>query len=414
MTWASRHRASLFACGVLLGLIAEQMVLFAAPLLIYGERNDVALLGVAFAVEWLPALLAYPFAGLIADRVGGRRLFLSANTVRAVALGAVAVICLIEPALTTIVLILNGALMSLMVAPVRMAVEKVVPEIASGDELPKTQALVQNMELVAMALGPACAVVAAALFGKIWLLGLAAGLLVGALFCWRLLPLVPVSFRLTDDRTLRGTLTELRLGWSLLFGIRPVVLLAALNFSINLVFATTLSANAAVVTGVLHAPEWSFGLLNACAGLVGLVNLLATSRLLKVFSVYGIGLLGFSLLNLGLFVVGIAPSFVLYAPAFIGALAGVAYFNVFNRTQRIKVIPREHLGKVMGPFYLLNLLSYPLGGLLIATLGASLGPQLIITVMAVGLSLVGATLLPLVIRSFRLALAAPGGQVVPL
>ncbi|MFD3537940.1 MFS transporter [Streptomyces sp. NPDC058662] len=398
-----RLRRVRFAGGVLLGLMAEQLILFSVPLLIFQDSGEVSMLGLAYALEWLPALLVYPFAGLIADRDGGTRLFSRANTARGLLLGSAVVLCLLVPSWTIGVLMANGALLALLVAPVRMSIEKTVPQLATEEELPRTQALFQNMELLAMALGPGLAVVAVMVVGKIWLLSIAAVMFLAAAACWRKLPR---GTRTPGAGTVRGNLGELALGWKLLLGNRPVVLLAGLNFSINLVFATMLGANAAVVTDVFHAPESSFALLNMLVGITGLANLLITPRLLKRFGVGLLGVVGYTALCVCLLILGLAPSFLVYAPAFVIALCGVAYFNVFNRTERVKVIPQQHLGKVMGPFFLIGLLSYPIGGVLISTVGASIGPQRLVAGLAVLLSLFGAVVLPLTIRSFRRAFAA--------
>ncbi|MET9834563.1 MFS transporter [Streptomyces sp. NPDC006385] len=407
---AARAQRVLFAGGVLLGLTAEQVVLFSVPLLIYQETGNVSTLGIAYAVEWLPCLLAYAFAGVLADRDGGPRLFFRANTGRALVLACAVVLCLARPSWTTAVLMVNGALLATLVAPVRMAIEKVVPQLAKGDDLAKTQALVQNTELLAQALGPGLAMGAVVVLGKLWLLGLAAAMFAVAALCWLPLPR-PVrdpAPAAADGATgtARATLAELALGWRLLAGNRPVMLLACVNFSINLVFATVLGANAAVVTGVLKAPESSFALLNMCVGVAGFLNLMLTPVLLKRFDVRFVGALGFTVLCAALLVLGLAPSFGVYGTAFVLGMCGVAYFNIFNRTQRVRVIPKEHLGKVMGPFFLLNLLSFPIGGLLISAFGASLGPQRLVAVLALLLTAFGAVLLPLTMRSFRTALAA--------
>lgn len=398
----SLHRG-LFATGVLLGLIAEQVVLFAVPLLIFQDTGDVSTLGFAFALEWLPGLLAYPFAGLIADRDGGARLFSRVSVGRAAVLGLVVVIVVAEPGWTTAALMTNGALLSILAAPVRMSVEKMVPQVARGEKLATTQSLVQNMELLAMALGPALAAVAVLVLGKVWLLALAAGVFLVAAACW--LPLPRQKWQPGNGGGTREILGELGLGWRLLISNRPVRLLAVLNFAINLVFATVLSANAALVTGVFGASESSYGMLNTFVGIVGLGNLLVIPLLLRKLDVHVLGVIGFTALCAALFVAGTASSFAVYGTAFVAGMTGVAYYNVFNRTQRIKVIPQEHLGKVMGPFYLLNLLSYPMAGLLVGTAGEAIEPQDLVTVLAVLLSLFGAVLLPLVMRSFRQVLA---------
>jgi hypothetical protein len=59
----------------------------------------------------------------------------------------------------------------------------------------------------------------------------------------------------------------------------------------------------------------------------------------------------------------------------------------------------------MGPFYLLNLLSYPVAGLLVGGFAATIGPQRLVAILAAGLCVLGAGLLPLTVASFRRAIA---------
>ncbi|MFF3596788.1 MFS transporter [Kitasatospora indigofera] len=405
MVQPARERVQfvLFATGVLLGLVAEQVVMFSVPLLIFQDTENISVLGISFALEWLPALLAFPFAGLIADRDGGPRLFSRVNAGRAIVLVLVLTVCATLPSATVPALMAGAVFMSLLMAPIRLSVEKAVLLLAKGEKVARTQSLVQNMELLAMAVGPALAVLGSAYIGKLWLLCVAVALCAVAALCWLSLPR---GERQLNPGSVAKTVDELRLGWSLLIHNRPVVLLVSINFSINLAFATALSVNAAVVTDIFKAPESSFALLNTLVGVTGLLNLMLVPTLLKRFEVKALGVFGFVLLSASLLGLASAPSFVLYAVAYVAALMGVAYFNVYNRTQRVKVIPSSHLGKVMGPFYLLNTLSYPIGGLLIAFLGNSLGPQLLVGILAVLLALYGLVVLPLTIRGFNSAIAA--------
>lgn len=135
MPQPQRHRAQrwLFGTGILLGLIAEQVVLFSVPLLIFQTTEDISLLGVAFALEWLPGLLAFPFAGLLADRDGGPRLFSRVNGCRAAVLGVVLTVCLTVPSLTIPTLMVSAVCMSILMAPIRVSVEKGVLLMA-GEE----------------------------------------------------------------------------------------------------------------------------------------------------------------------------------------------------------------------------------------------------------------------------------------
>jgi MFS family permease len=390
-----------FASGLMLGLIAEQTVLFAVPLLIYQRTGSLAYSGIAYAVEWVPALIAYPFAGLFADRLGGRRLFRYANRVRMTCLTIAVAACFAMPSATIIALMVNSVFLSLLIAPVRMSVEKTVPVLADGGKLSDLQSLVQNVELLAMALGPALAAGLAQWLGKLPLLLVAAAGFALAAWCWRELPASP---RGTAHGRVRH---DLVLGWRLLIANRPVVLLALVNFAINLAFAIAASANAYLVTGVFRASDSVFGLMNTGAGVLGLLNLLLIPKLTRSWSIYRLGAGGFALMCTGLVCMGLAQGVWVYVIAFLGAMAGAAWYNVFNRTLRVRAIEREHLGKVIGPFYLINGLSYPLAGVLTASVGPVLGIQHILLFMAVMLSGPGAWVLWVTSRLFRKRVDAP-------
>jgi hypothetical protein len=132
--------------------------------------------------------------------------------------------------------------------------------------------------------------------------------------------------------------------------------------------------------------------------------------LLKSWSIYRLGACGFALMCFGLLWMGTASNVWIYATSFPAAMAGVAWFNVFNRTQRVKAIEPEHLGKVIGPFYLINSLSYPIAGIVTASLGPVLGVQNIVLFMAVLLALPGSALLWTTARHFRAKLEGEPAQ----
>ena len=383
-----------FAAGLMLGLVAEQTVLFAVPRIIYERTGSLTYSGIAYAIEWVPALIAYPFAGLLADRLGGRRLFRTANAIRMIVLSIVAMVCWLTPSLTVGALMVNGAGLSLMIAPIRTSVEKTVPTLTDGSALSKLQSLVQNVELLAMALGPAFAAGLAHWLGKLPLLLVAAIGFTLAAWCWRGLPS-------SAGATGHGHLgRDLALGWRLFIANRPVVLLAAVNFAINFSFAIAFSANAYLITGVFHASDAVFGAMNMGAGVLGLLNLLLVARLIGSWNIYRLGACGFAAMCLGLAGMAIAPSAWSYLAAFFAAMAGAAWYNVFNRTLRVRAIDRDHLGKVIGPFYLINQLSYPIAGAISATAGPLLGVQHILLFMSALLALPGGWVLWVTSRFF--------------
>lgn len=385
----------LLVSSVGVGVIAENFVLFATPLLVYELTGRASIAGLAFAVEWLPMVAAYPFAGAIADHLGGKRLFILSSALR----GGIVVLAfgllLAQPPWAVPVLIANAALLSMLAAPNRMAVEKLIPTLADGSRLAVAQAAVQNSEVVARTLGPALAAAMVGLTAKEDII-LAAGLL----FAVSSLPalLLPAEARPQAARPASAIVTDMRHGWTLLLHNRPLMRLALLNCLINLAFAVALASHAVVITGVFELPDAAYGYLNAGAGALGLINLALIPVLLRRWDVYQLGCAGLLMIVAGLLGSGLAGGYLLYAGAFIVASAGVAMFNVFNRTQRIKVLDQRHIGKVMGPFYLLNLLSMPLGGLIVTLFADRHGNQPLIAFSAVLLLVAGP---PLIVQAQR-------------
>lgn len=398
-----RRRLHAFGASLMLGLLAEQAVLFAVPLLVFQHTGSVGWAGLAFAVEWLPALLAYPFAGLLADRLGGRRLFLFANTARSIVLITAALLCALLPGWTVGVLMAGSGLLSLFMAPVRMAVEKTTPALAEGGPLSRLQALVQNLELLGRLLGPGLAALLALGLGKLPLLALAGcGFALSAL-CWRRMPgTQPVH---AEGQPPRHVAAELLLGWTLLWRNRPLRQLAGVGFIINLAFAVAVGANASVITGLFRASDHVFGLMNAAAGLCGLLALRLVPRLPGPQAVARLGTAGYAVLCAGMAAMAWTHSVAVYAAAFALSIGGAAWFNLFNRTLRIQAVASAHLGKVIGVFYLVQYLPFPIAGLITAALGPTLGVQGIYKGMVLLLALPGAALMLQVARGAQDALS---------
>lgn len=381
--------------GLGLSLIAEQAVIFALPLIIYERTQSISASGFAFALEWMLPIFVYPFAGLLADRIGGRRLYRLANLARAFCLMIALAACYAQPAWTIPILIGNSVLLSVLIAPNRMAIQKTIALIGPDDKLAHRLSMQQNIELTSMAVGPAVAAGLALLIGKLPLFGVAGAAFFLAVVCWKNVPAGQPK-----QVTAGSAIPDLILGWRLLFANQAVILLAAINFSINLVFAVVLSANAYIITGAFHAPEYVMGIMSAGTGALGLVNLILVPRILKSWSIYHLGAGGFVLVCVNMLALGLARNVWVYVGAFLLAMAGVTLFNVFNRTERVLAIGKEHLGKVSGVFFMLNAFSYPLGGAVTAGLGAAYGVQNIVLGLSVLLVLAGVPMLVMAIHYF--------------
>lgn len=370
--------------------------MFTVPLLIYQNTGSVAYLGTAYAVERLPTLIAFPFAGLLADRLGGRRTFRFANSMGALCLLITTALCWRLPGIIFAVLMINGMLLSVLMGLMRTSIDKTLLSLAVRADLATCQSFVQNIDLLCMAVAPGVAVVIASLIGKLPLLVVTVGILGCAALAWSRLPRVPMQ-SLVPQRM--GA--DLLLGWKLLIGNRAVLQLAGVNFLVNLMASVVLSTNAYMITGLFGAADGMFGLMRTGAGAVGVLNLLLIPRLLRWLSLYQLAAIGYALTCASLMSMGVASNLGIYMIAFIGVIAGSALYNVFNRTERSKGIEPEHLGKVIGPFYLLCCLAYPLGAALTALLSGLFSVQHILLFLALLLSVPGALLLQSACSRFR-------------
>lgn len=103
-----------------------------------------------------------------------------------------------------------------------------------------------------------------------------------------------------------------------------------------------------------------------------------------------LGGVGYSMIAIGAFISALSPNLMGYVLGFLLIVGFDKMFNVYMRTLRQRVIPPQDFGKTVGVITLLNNMSQPLAGLLVALLAAPLGTRQVILMLAVLTSLLGA------------------------
>jgi MFS family permease len=385
-----------FLGGRFLALLGDQFLLFAVPLLTYQVTGSVARSGLMFFIEWTPRILSLPFAGVFADRFGGRRIYLTSDLGRAVACVLAFGAMRARPDATFVVLAVVVSLSAWFNSQAFVALESTLPRLVSPAELPAAQATLQGTDQSSQILGPAAATVCAALLSKqalFLLVGLAFLLSFVNLLTLRGLDLGPSSAHR------RSLVADLGTGVSTLIAHRSLFRVIALTFLANLMIGTTFATSAAITTGVFARSDRMFGVVNTITGCVAVTTFLLVPRLLRRFSILRLGIASFLLMMGGALLAGLSPSYQGFAVGCVVLLSSVGVFNVFLRTERARIIPREHLGKTMGIVVLLNNCSLPLSGLLLGTgVAESLGPQRLIFLVAAAASAPAALLLPRLVR----------------
>lgn len=360
-------RFSVFLGSRLLSGLGDQILQFAVPLLVYRSTGSVALSGLAFFIEWLPRLVSLPLAGVFADRVGGRRVYIMADGLRAVACVVTALIMTLWPGSGLVPILLMMALCAFCYAQAFIALETTLPQLVPQSEMAKAQSWLQLTNNGASVLGPA---LAAALL--IWmpatqlLWGCALGFALsatGVLGLTRGASLVPVAGR-------RALLPELREGLGALLA-QPILLhLVGLAMLVNLIVGLALATAAPMTLGLFGQSDQTLASVQLTMGIISIAAFLLMPWLLRRFSVYWIGQLAFLLILAGGLIMAKAPSFGWYLLG-----CGLSYglcglFNVFIRTERLHWIAEQQRGRVISLMVLLNQLSLPLAGLILALFGS--------------------------------------------
>jgi hypothetical protein len=167
--------------------------------------------------------------------------------------------------------------------------------------------------------------------------------------------------------------------------LRKIITLAV---GVNLIVGVTLATSAAMVIGQFSANKQSYAGLQAAGAVTTIGILLLLARVVIPLRV--LGCVSYSMIALGGLVCALTPNLGVYVLGFLLIVGFDKMFNVYMRSIRQQVIPPQDFGKTVGVITLLNNVSQPMAGLLVAVLAAPLSTQGVILLLAVLTMLLGA------------------------
>ncbi|UTH76524.1 MFS transporter [Chromobacterium sp. IIBBL 290-4] len=379
-------RLRLFLAGRFASTLGDQLLLFAIPLIVFRTTGSAAMSGLAFLCEWLPRVLSLPVAGALSDKMGGRRVYLFADGIRAAACLLAALTLAAWPERSFALCAMLMAVCAACYAQAFIALESTIPRLVSPERMPKAQSLLQAMDYSSSLLGPALA---------------------GSLALWLPISRLPIIAALAFGLSALAALAtpgaaanvaspgkpyQLRQGFGLLRTARPLQALVALSMLVNLIIGLALSTGAALTIGAFGQGDQTYAGLQTGMGALSIASFLLIPWLLKKANVYQLGIAAFALIVCGGLLMGAARQFWLFAMGYALSFGLCGLFNVFIRTERLHWIERDQLGRAISVIVLLNQLSLPLAGLLVAALGNRIAPQMLFYAAAL---LAGALGLPL-------------------
>ncbi|UEH06132.1 MFS transporter [Pseudomonas sp. HN8-3] len=374
-----------FFVSLFLSRLADQILLFIVPLIVFQTTQSVSWAGLAFFVESLPRYLAFPVCGALCDRFSPVRILHISQVYRALA-------CVVAVALYGLFdgihwLVMLSALCGVLTTQGIMAREVVMPHVFQHYTYAKTLSYSQIADQSGLVLGPLLAALMLQVWAWPWVV-----LAIAALFVLADLAMLIWQRNTTVSLQSHGQhpgiwLQPLRTAFGHIRNLVELKRIIILAVGVNLIIGVTLATSAAMVTGQYAADKDAYALLQAAGALVtiGILFYLARSSLpLKVM-----GGLSYSMIAVGALITAVSPGVWAYAVGFLLVTGFDKMFNVYLRSTRQKVIPVQDFGKTVGVITLLNNLPQPLAGLMIAGLAAPLGTHTVILLLAGITALIG-------------------------
>lgn len=374
-----------FFVSLFLSRLADQVLLFIVPLIVFQTTGSASWAGLAFFVESLPRFLAFPLCGALCDKYPPVRILHISQVYRALA-------CVLAVALFGLFdgiywIVLLSAVCGVLTTQGIMAREVLMPHIFQQYSYAKTLSYSQIADQSGLVLGPLVAALMLEVWAWHWVVLGIAGLFVladVAMRVWqRSSSVVPTVFEQHRDIWLQ----PLRIAFGHIHNLAGLKRLIALTMGVNLIIGVTLATSAAMVTGLYAADKDAYALLQAAGALVTIVILFYLARATLPLKL--LGGLSYAMIALGALITAISPTLWLYSLGFLLVIGFDKMYSVYMRSVRQKVIPVQDFGKTVGVITLLNNLPQPLAGLMIAVLAAPLGVQTVILLLAGITALIG-------------------------
>ncbi len=330
--------------------------------------NDAAAVGLTMAFQFGPALVIGPFAGVIADRIPGRRLLAMtqiAQALLALALGLIIVLGVAELWMVYL-LALGLGLATAFDAPAR---QTFVGELVGTEELPNAVALNSASFNTARLIGPAVAGLLTVLVGAGWVILINVvtyAVMLVALGLLRADQLHPVR----KQGRGRG---QLRAGIQYVAKRADLVVVFAMVFLVG-----TFGFNFAIFTATMVRIEFdrgaaAFGLLSSVIAIGSVTGALMTARRgrprLRVITLAALGFAGF------MAIAALMPTFELFALALV-PIGFFALTMITSANAYVQTTTRANIrGRVMALYLTIFMGGTPIGAPVLGLVANELGPR---------------------------------------
>ena len=364
----------LFPLYRFLSLSADFMIQFAIPIVVYKMTGSIVYSGLSFFLEWLPRILLVPLLGGLADSYQNQKQFVVIDTVR------IALLVAIGATGSLVALIILLSFFSILNGYAYLVVERTVSCLTGASRSGITQARTQSADNIGQVVGPAIAggVLSYFDFNVVAVTGTAM-LAVGMFLVRRMnIPEVVVRRHKAGSRSPEERFVALKI----MMRSPKLIRIIVLAMMINLVEGIMIVLLPAIMIANFGKMPWGIGLLVGAATGFSAVALYAMSFFLKYFKLHWLAISSGVLMIASAVSLGMTRDLSIFAASFITFIVGRTVFTVYMRTERLKEIPKEHIGKSIALMISMILLPMPLAGAMATLFGNFFVSQNIILLLS--------------------------------
>ena len=343
--------------------VGDAVSMVALVVLVVEITGSASAVGGALVARLLPTI-ASPLAGVIADRVDRRVVLVASDLARAVLV--LGLVFARDLATIYVLVFLMGLARTVFNPTVRAA----FPSVVGGGDLTRANALISGTFSTSIMVGPALGGLLVASIGvDAAFLADAVTYLISAI----LLSTVPLPHPRRESAEEAGFVRELRSGFGYLVGTRVPLAIVVGAFLTILTINATVPAEVFLAKETFGAGDVGYGLLVSLSGggmVLGSAMMAVLGNRINLVLLYFLSIFVGASALVG---TGLAPAFILALGALTVEGAATGIDNVATDTILQKRVPEAFLGRVFSIRFLGysagEALAYPLGGLLVDTVG---------------------------------------------
>ncbi|MFD5111719.1 MFS transporter [Streptomyces sp. NPDC058391] len=364
-----RHTAGLLRSIYLpraVAALSSAMSTYGIPLLVLATTRSAALTGLAFALEWVPRLAAFGWAGAVVDRRGAAVVFFLACLGRALVIAAGVVVLLVHPAGTvaSVTVMALAAITGVLTEFSYIAAETAGAAAGrrAGAQAHRVQAVLLGIDQTAILAGPALAGLLL-LAGPPRMLSVITVLsLLAALLALRTPPSPVVPARAPKNSTSAGLLS----GWRTIRSLPALGwLVTGLTLS-NLATGFLQAAGPVIVVNYYGQSTTAVGLVWSAAAAATLLTVTVCRFAIDRLGLWPVGAACAAVASLACLAVAQAPDYLSYLVLVAVLMAAEGGMTVVLRTLRSRLIPPDRFGSTLSATILILLLPFPVAGVLTA------------------------------------------------